>query len=95
MTESQAASGSTIRRQGVALGASIPFDSIGDAGTYVCNWSGHLLRVPGNGLKSGRRPPLNLVGPEPLLVTKISHNPYVAVPEARHLARQLALQIDF
>ena len=30
----------------VSLGVSIPFDSIRSPGAYVCNWNGHLLRVP-------------------------------------------------
>ncbi|MHC4611569.1 MAG: hypothetical protein ACYS7M_14600 [Planctomycetota bacterium] len=27
------------------FGTRIPFDSLNECGTYVCNWSGHLLRV--------------------------------------------------
>ena len=30
----------------VSPGVSIPFDSIRSPGAYVCNWNGHLLRVP-------------------------------------------------
>jgi hypothetical protein len=75
------------------LGASIPFDVIHDPGAYVCNWSGHLLRI------SGEAPThdglLNLVGSEPLLVTKISDNPMIAVNRARALATQLALTVNF
>ena len=79
----------------VAVGASIPFDVIGEPGTYVCNWSGHLLRVPGAGLEAARQAPMNLVGPEPLFATKISYNPYVAVSEARQLATELSLTANF
>ncbi len=75
------------------LGASIPFDVIHDPGAYVCNWSGHLLRISGE-------PPthdgvLNLVGSEPLLVTKISDNPMIAVNRARVIATQLELAVNF
>ena len=83
------------QRRHIGIGASVPFNVIYEPGTYVCNWSGHLLRVPGEGLPSGRQPPLNIVGPEPLFVTKISENPYVDVRSARRLARRLALGVNF
>jgi hypothetical protein len=79
----------------IALGASIPFDVIREAGAYVCNWSGHLLRVRGDALDHEHEGSVNLVGSEPLLVTKISDNPQIAVHRARCLARQLALAVNF
>lgn len=52
----------------VPPGVSIPFDSIRAPGTYVCNWNGHLLRVPESALVPDGV--INLVGPEPLFVTR-------------------------
>lgn len=85
----------TVNGGGVLVGTTVPFDEIGGPGTYVCNWSGHLLRVPGDGLGAARRPPINLVGTEPLLVTKISENPYLAVNRARTLAQTLDVWANF
>jgi hypothetical protein len=82
-------------RSGITVGASVPFDSIDDPGTYVCNWSGHLLRVPGEGLAAARHPTMNIIGPQPLFVTKISDNPYAAVNLARGLAGKLGLKANF
>jgi hypothetical protein len=53
-----------------ALGTKVPFENIQEPGCYICNWSGHLLRVPEDGIAPGRSPLLNLVGNEPLFVTK-------------------------
>ncbi|MGD8452984.1 MAG: hypothetical protein PVJ57_14285 [Phycisphaerae bacterium] len=80
---------------GVVVGATVPFDEIGGPGTYVCNWSGHLLRIPGDGLGAARHPPINLIGSEPLLVTKISENPYLGVNQARALAHTMDVRVDF
>jgi hypothetical protein len=70
-------------------GVRIPFDSIRSPGTYVCNWNGHLLRVPERALVPDGV--INLVGPEPLLVTKISDDPAVPLREARQVAAELHL----
>lgn len=79
----------------IVLGASIPFDVIDEPGAYVCNWSGHLLRVRGDALDHAHEGALNLVGSEPLLVTKISDNPQIAINRARAIASQLALLVNF
>jgi hypothetical protein len=76
-------------------GATVPFDQINAPGTYICNWSGHLLRVPDDGVTAGRSPMLTLVGSQPLSVTKISDNPYITVTKARLLASNFDLAIDF
>ncbi len=74
-------------------GTSIPFDSIRDPGAYVCNWSGHLLRVPRRALVPDGV--LNMVGPEPLFVTKISDNPDVLLSRARRVAAEFDLSVSF
>ncbi len=79
----------------IAPGATIPFDTINEPGAYVCNWSGHLLRVPEDGVSPGRSPLINIIGPDPLTVTKISDNPYVTITKAKLLAANFDLNVNF
>ena len=77
------------------VGSTYEFGQINDPGTYVCNWSGHLLRIPEDGVTPGRSPVSELVGKEPLRVTKVSDDPYVAVTKARMIASDLDLAVNF
>ena len=76
-------------------GSTCRFDQINEPGTYVCNWSGHLLRVPEDGIKPGRSPLLEIVGHEPLFATKVSANPYITLTKARMIAANLDLAVGF
>ena len=78
-----------------SFGTTVPFSSVCDPGCYVCNWSGHLMRVPEDGVAAGRSPLINIVGPEPLFVTKISDNPYIPVTKARLLACNADCNVNF
>jgi hypothetical protein len=73
----------------------IPFQSISEPGTYICNWSGHLLRVPEDGVAPGRSPLVNIIGNEPLFVTKLSSDPYIPVTKARLLASNFDVWVNF
>jgi hypothetical protein len=77
------------------FGATIPFEAISQPGAYICNWSGHLLRVPEDGVVAGRSPLVTIVGPEPLTVTKISDNPYIPVTKAKLVASNFDLAVNF
>jgi hypothetical protein len=77
------------------VGTCIPFDAIQEPGAYICNWSGHLLRVPEDGVTAGRSPLINIVGSEPLTVTKISNNPYVTLTKAKLIASNFDLNVNF
>ncbi len=77
------------------FGTTIPFASICEPGCYVCNWSGHLLRVPEDGVPPGRSPLVNIVGCEPLFVTKISDNPFIPVTKAKLLACNADCNVNF
>lgn len=72
----------------------VPFDAIGTPGAYVCNWSGHLLRVSQDVLGPDRRP-INIIGSAPLYVTKISDDPQIPVNRARALATAQQLEVRF
>jgi hypothetical protein len=76
-------------------GVAVPFDTVHSPGAYVCHWSGHLMRIPSRSLMPGGRLAMNIVGGEPLTVTKISENPDVSLPEARGLAWCFGLSVGF
>ena len=78
-----------------AVGQVLPFEKINHPGTYVCNWSGHLLRVPPDAVTPGRSPLMNLVGTETLMVTRIADDPYVPLTKARLLAANCDIAINF
>ncbi len=73
----------------------VPFDQINEPGCYICNWSGHLLRVPQDGVQLGRSPLLSIIGREPVFVTKISDNPYIPLTKARLLAANWDVNVNF
>ncbi len=77
------------------IGQVMPFESISEPGTYVCNWSGHLLRVPDDAVTPGRSPLINMLGPEQLFVTKISNNPFTPVTKCRLVAANLDIAVNF
>jgi hypothetical protein len=78
-----------------SVGATMPFESIQEPGCYICNWTGHLLRVPEDGVAPGRSPLLNILGAEPLVVTKISENPYLTVTKAKMIAANIDVNVNF
>jgi len=76
-------------------GTTIPFESIQEPGCYVCNWSGHLLRVPEDGVAAGRSPLINIIGHDPLFVTKLSDNPFITITKAKMIASNLDCSVNF
>ena len=79
----------------VSIGTTVPFESICQPGCYICNWSGHLLRVPEDGVAPGRSPLINIVGSDQLFVTKISDNPYCTITKAKMVASNLDCAVNF
>lgn len=78
-----------------SVGTILPFDSINEPGAYVCTWSGHLLRVPQDGVTAGRSPLINIVGNEPLTVIKISEDPYITITKAKLVASNFDVAVNF
>ncbi len=76
-------------------GQTLPWSSISEPGCYICNWSGHLLRVPEDGIAPGLSPLIDIVVREPLFVTKISNNPFVSVTKAKLLASNADVHVNF
>lgn len=77
------------------VGTTFGFDQIESPGAYVCNWSGHLLRIPDDAVNHGRSPVLEILGKDDLQVTKISENPFIAVTKARMVTSDLDLDVNF
>ena len=95
MTNTATANCNTQADYCTSFGSTVPFDKINDPGCYVCNWSGHLLRVPDDGVAPGRSPLINVIGKEPLVVTKISDNPFIPLTKARMVACNLDIAVNF
>ena len=76
-------------------GTTLALDILSEPGAYVCNWSGHLLRVRPEAFPGGRQPGLNIVGDRPLTVTKISDDPDVIISKAKRLAAFFKLEVNF
>ncbi len=76
-------------------GVRVPLDTINSPGTYLCNWSGHLLRVPPATIDADGCNRLNIVGSEPLTVTKLSDDHDLPLSKARGLAWCFGLPIAF
>lgn len=75
--------------------STIPFEEINTPGTYLSNWTGHLVRVPDDGVKQGRSPVIEILGKEPMLLTRLSTDPFIGMTKARMLAADLDLPVNF
>lgn len=73
----------------------IPFSEIHEAGAYVSNTTGHLVRIPEDAVKPDRTPLIDLVAAEPILFSRISVNPFISLTKARMLACDLDLPVNF
>ncbi len=96
MTTTQSNISSSLTSQGAhGIGTCVAFDQINEPGAYVCNWSGHLIRLPDDAVMPGRSPVLEIKAREQLYVTKISDDPFVALTKARMIAGDLDRFVDF
>ena len=77
------------------VGARVRFDTIQGSGTYVCNYTGHLFRLPEDVFSTSGPPFFNIVSREPLFLTKISNDPFVSISAARVLACNMNVQVNF
>jgi len=78
-----------------AMGVSLPLDALQEPGTYVCNWSGHLLRVPEADRGTNRFSAADGRHASTWTVTRISANPRISRQEAKTLADGLGLITSF
>ena len=84
------------KRNAIAEAAPISsFDEIEGAGAYLMNQTGHLLRLPENGLDQNHSPQLAIIGTEDMTVTKLSDNPFITRTKARSIAKDWGLKAKF
>ncbi len=95
MTQSAAVEAAPHVKSRSRGGVAMPLNAVTSPGTYVCHWSGHLLRVPPRGLGRDGALGVDIVGSEPLVVTKISDDPDLPLSKARGLAWSFGLTIGF
>ena len=76
-------------------GVEIPFEMINEPGTYFCNWSGHLMRVPDDAVLQGRSPVIEIIGSDTVHVTKLSDDPFLPLTKARMIAADLDHAVNF
>ena len=76
-------------------GMRVPFDHISEPGTYVFNYTGHLLRVPEDAITQGRSPLVNILGRETVVATKISEDPFMPVTKCRLVAANHDVPVNF
>jgi hypothetical protein len=91
----QAESYQTPEAESSSIGARFPLGCTHESGTYVCNWSGHLIRVPVGAQPWTGAPFFNIVAREPLFLTKISDDPFVPLSKARQIASSLDVYVNF
>ncbi len=84
-----------VQFESTGKGAQVPYASISEPGAYVSNWTGHLLRVPEDAIRSAHAPAMDIQGTRPLFVTKISDDPYITISKARMIAANCDVAIDF
>ena len=77
------------------IGVAYTLDALGGAGTYVCNGSGHLLRVSSEDAGHDRYASVREGPPELRKVTKISADPRLSRSLARKLAGRFGLHTSF
>ena len=80
---------------GSECGQTMPFANISEPGCYVCNWSGHLMRIPDDAVRQGRSPLIEIIGPETMIVTKLSDDPFIPLTKARMLVADFDHSVNF
>jgi hypothetical protein len=72
------------------------WDTVNQPGSYVCNDTGRLLRVPAAALKDGNKPIIDFFGPQgPAKVTRISDNPSLPISDLRVLSTNAQIKPQF
>ncbi len=75
--------------------AVMEFGDIELPGAYVTKRSGHLFRVPAESLRAGRSPVITITSCQPVLVARISDDPLLPLNEARCIAADHDLPVNF
>lgn len=84
-----------LNQSGVSHVKWVPLHEVTEAGSYVSRDTGDLIRLAGPG---GQGESLSTGEPgddRPVVVTRISSDPYLAIGQLRLAAANLDLEIDF
>ncbi len=73
----------------------ITFDRISEPGSYICHWSGHLLRVSEEVRAISDAGQLILEAAETLFVTRLDGDPALPLDQARRLAKEKGINATF
>jgi len=76
-------------------GDSVPLDAVDAPGTYICDWSGHLLRVSDSNPAGLRFTALRQPSATSWTVTRISDNPRLPRFQAKALATSFGITTNF
>ncbi|MDF1700782.1 MAG: hypothetical protein P1V36_06455 [Planctomycetota bacterium] len=72
------------------------WNTVKEPGSYVCNDTGRLLRVPTEAVKNQAHPIIEYFGPKgPSAVTRLSEDPRLAIPALRTLAGTAKIKPQF
>jgi hypothetical protein len=77
------------------LGVSLPLAALHEPGTYICDWSGHLLRVCETDCGGSRFASTRDANSRRWTATRISADPHLSRFAARALAIRLGLSVNF
>jgi len=84
-----------VELESETLGVSLPLDALDEPGTYICDWSGHLLRVSDADPGTNRFATVRHTDSKPWTVTRISADPRISRLEAKALASGFGLRVAF
>lgn len=73
----------------------IPFNEIGEPGTYYNHDSGWIFRVPEEALALGHSPVLTVLANDENYVTKISDDPWLPAGKARQICSDMDFAVYF
>jgi hypothetical protein len=79
----------------VLPGTTIAFDGLNVPGAYVCHWNGRLVRIPERACIPREALHSHARSGAALLVTMISDDPAVPLPDARELAAHFGVSPSF
>jgi hypothetical protein len=72
------------------------WDTVKEPGSYVCNETGRLLRVPAAAIKDRHHPVVEFLGPKgPVPVTRLSSDPQLGIAELRKLSERAKVEVQF
>ena len=76
-------------------GPQLPFSEVHDPGCYFSNTTGHMIRIPEDALRPGRSPAIEILAREEMAVTKLSDDPFLPISQARMIAADRDLAVNF